>query len=416
MTTENSNPSISKAKTLLGLQFLSDFGDQISSALLAICLLDITKSAGKVGLVYFITTVGYVVFTLAGGIIGDRMSKKNILFYSDFGRGFAVLLMILALKEKSIFLIYCTSFLLSILGSLNRPVKLSMWAESIPSHALERYNSLSELSIQASTILGPLIASFFILKNWSNWGFAIDAITFFICAIVFAQMVYPQEQPIHSSQPNTKRDFLKGFRIILKCPEMSKYIAYDAIQMIGFGAFNATFLVLAQRDYGWSKGDYSYHLSIVAIFTTLGAFMGAMRFVAKMDQAAKLIWCAVLSAVALGMVLQLQSFPLSSILIGICDGLAVLTMAVTRTKVQLIAKKDYPSALSSILAARFIIIKAAILLGTGSCLLIDDFLSLNLTLALHVIPIGLSFLPIVLGHKQGTTSFGSLSPIPKTLK
>lgn len=415
MTTPSNNPSICKAKTLLSLQFLSDFGDQIFIALMALCLLDITQSAGKVGLVYFITTVGYIVFTLVGGAIGDKLSKRNILFYSDIGRGIVVLLMILALKEKSIFLIYCTSFLLSVLGSLHRPVKLGIWTENIPSHKLESYNSLSELSIQASSILGPLIASFFIMKQWTNFGFAIDAVAFFICAIVFTKIVSARKNPVDPNQTNSKRDFLKGFLIIFKRPEISKYIAYDAIQMIGFGAFNATFLVLAQRDFGWSKGDYSYHLSIVAIFATLGAFLGATRYVAKIDPTAKLISCALLSAVALGSVLHIQVFPWSSLLVGICDGLAVLTMAVTRTRVQLIAKNDYPNSLSSIIAARFIIIKGATLLGTGSCLLIDDFLSLEATLALFVIPIGLSCLPFVFGPKE-VPSGGALSPMHSPLK
>jgi MFS family permease len=417
MTTKSNNQSIPKAKTLLGLQFISDFGDQISIALLALCLLDITQSASKVGLVYFTTTVGCIAFALVGGIIGDRLSKKNILFYSDLGRGFVVLLMILALREKSIFLIYCTSFLLSLLGSLHLPAKLSIWADSIPSYKLERYNYLSQFLFEASTILGPLIASIFIMKQWTNWGFAIDSITFFICAIVFAQIVSARGQAVKSHQADGegKKDFLKGFKIILKRPDMSKYIAYDAIQMIGFSAFNATFLVLAQRDFGWSKDEYSYHLSIVALFTMLAAIMGATRYMAKIDQTAKLIWCALLSALALAFVLHLQSFPLSSLLMGICDGLVVLTMAATKTKVQLIAKDDYPNALSSIMAARYIVIKAAMLLGTGSCLLIGDLLSLEATLALFVVPIGLSCLPFVLGQKE-VPSEQAMSPISTPLK
>jgi hypothetical protein len=100
-----------------------------------------------------------------------------------------------------------------------------------------------------------------------------------------------------------------------------------------------------------------------------------------------------ISAIALGVMLKIQSFPTSSILIGICDGLAVMTMAVTRTKVQLIAKEFYPNFLSSIIASRYIIIKAATLLGTGACLLIDDFISLESTLFLFIAPIGLSCVP-----------------------
>lgn len=388
------NPSLGKANGLLGLQFLSDFGDQITIALLALCVLDITRSTGKVGFIYVVTTFGFVVFTLLGGVLGDALSRRNILCFADLGRGIAVLLLILAVREKSIGLIYATSFLLSILGSIHGPVKVSTWAENVPARYLERYNSLFELSLQSSAILGPLIASFFILRKWTNIGFFVDALTFFICAIIFSQIIAKKTRD-HKQTP--KRDFLKSFKIIAQESEIKKYVAYDAIQMIGFGAFNATFLVLAQRDFGWSKVDYSYHLTIVALFTSVGALIGATRIAAKIDPDVKLTICAVISAIALYAAVKVQSFPHSSFLIGICDGLIVMTMAVARTKVQLIAKQFHPDYLSSILASRSIVIKATTLLGTGACLLIDDFISLENTLSLFVIPIGLSFMPFFMG-------------------
>lgn len=387
--------SFIKANILLVLQFLSDFGDQITNALIALCLLEITQSTGQVGLVYFITTIGYVIFTLAGGILGDRLSRRNILCFSDLGRGIIVLLLIVAIREKSIALIYATTFLLSILGSLHRPVKVAIWTEIIPINRLERYNSLSELSIQASTVLGPLIAAFFISSMWTSAGFAIDSLTFFICALSFARIVADKSKE-HDHAQKDKRDLFMGFKLIAQRAELSKYVSYDAIQMIGFGAFNATFLVLAQRDFAWSKIDYSYHLSIVALFTILGALLGATSYVAKINGTTKLITCALISAVTLWVALKIQAFPLSSICVGICDGLTVLTMAVTRTKVQIMAKDMYPDFLSSIIAARYIIIKAATLLGVGACLLIDDFISLQATLVLFVIPVALGCVPFLL--------------------
>lgn len=388
-----------KANSLLGLQFLSDFGDQISAALLAASLLDITASAGKVGLVYFITTLGYVVFTLVGGYIGDRLCKRSIIVYSDLGRGLVVLVMIVAIREKSITLIYLTSFLLAILGSLNRPVKSSIWAAYIPENKLEKYNSLSEFSVQASSIVGPLIASFFILQERASLGFIIDAVTFFVCALAFTRIIARKTHLDVVVEKTRKREFLKGFSLLLSTREIFKYVFYDAIQMLGFGAFNAMFLVLAQRDFGWTKAQYSYHLSILAIFTSVGAFLGVTKYIAKMDHVTKLKVCALLSAICLGGVLHVKSFPAASLLFGICDGLTVFTIALTRTKVQVIAKSLFNEHLTSIIAARFIVIKAAALLGVGVCLIVDDFLGLQLTLAFFLVPIALSIVPFVTDPK-----------------
>lgn len=387
ISTANSNgESLRKAHMMLGLQFLSDFGDQITVALIALCIMDISQSTTKVGAVYFFTTLGFMIFTLVGGILGDSFGRRNTLFFADTGRAVVVLLLILAVREKSIELIYATSFLLSILGSIHGPVKISSWAETIPPNQLERYNSLSEFSLQSSTILGPLLASLFLAANLISVGFAIDALTFLVCALVFRQIVSNKRLVAEK----TNRDIFKGFKIIHKISEIKKYVAYDAIQMIGFGAFNATFVVLAQRDFGWSKTEYSMHLFIVAIFTSFGAFLGATHFSNRLDPIKKLIVCALISAFSLLIAIKIRVYPWSSVFVGICDGSTVLTMAVARTKVQLLAKQIFPALTSSIIAARTIIIKAATLCGVGLCLIFSDMISLEATLMAMIFPIAVS--------------------------
>lgn len=384
---------LQKGKALLGLQVLSDFGDQITTALLALCLLDISKSTNAIGFVYFINTLGFILFTILGGYLGDRISKRNILCYSDAGRGVVVLLMIAALQMKSIALIYVSSFFLSLLGSLHRPVKFCLWAQSIPRDRLERYNSFSELSTHSSVIVGPLIASFLLANALTNWGFALDALTFFVCAVAFTIIV--NEQPRSHCEKKQNDGLFEGFRIIFRDREFQKYISYDAIQMLTHGAFNATFLLLAQRDFGWSKAEFSYHLSIAAVFGIFGAWLAAKEFVLNVNAVTRLTTCTLISALSLGLLLYFKTFPLGSFLYGICTTMAVIAMIVTKTKAQSHGNDMYPASLSSILAARAIIIKTAALLGTGGCLMVSNFISLEATLWIFIVPLVVGFLPVI---------------------
>lgn len=392
--------SLRKGKALLGLQIISDFGDQITAALLALCVLDISQSTNEVGLIYFINTVGFILFTMLGGYLGDRVSKRNILCYSDLGRGFVVLLMIAALMMKSIALIYVASFFLSLLGSIHRPVKLSLWAKSIPLHRLELYNCFSELSTHASVIIGPLIASLLVAHRFTNWGFALDALTFFVCAIIFFVIIADEQTPsISAPVENKSSDWLSGFKLIARDHELSRFVSYDALQMVAHGAFNATFLVLAQRDFGWSKAHYSYYLAITAGFAIFGAFLGTTKYVAQISAGTRLVGCTLISAVALGMVLYFKTFLVGSIMFGICHTVAIVAMVVTKTKVQMHGQKLYPQSLASILAARTIFIKIATLLGTGLCLVLSNFMSLELTLWFFLLPLAVGFVPFVAGQK-----------------
>lgn len=414
MTVKENETSLLKANSLLGLQLLSDIGDQITYALLALSVLDITKSTQDVGLVYLIEIFGLIIFTFIGGILGDKYSRKKILFCSDLGRAFVVLMMIMAFKYESISLIYLTAFTLSILGALHTPANMSVWAQYVPVGKLTKYNSLSQTVKHATTIVGPFIAGFFIIQNWISFGFALDSLTFLICAIGFAKIVVDKNTPELPPAP-PQQSLWDGFKIIFKHSSLKRYVAYDAIQMISFGAFNATFLVLAQRDFGWSKTDYSYHLSIVAIFTFLGGGLGATNLVAKINDSKKLIFCSIISASAYLLMLHTKTFPTSSILIGICDGLAIMTISVTRTRGQLIGTQLYPDSLASIMAARRVIISGATLIGTLSCIYIDNFISLESTFKIFVVPLYLSLIPIAL-RKRSLYSTIRSTTVPQAIK
>lgn len=393
---DSNDSSLGTGNTLLGLQILSDFGDQITAALLALCILDITSSTKEVGLIYFINTVGFILFTILGGYLGDRIGKREILCFSDLGRGIVVLVMIAALLSRSIALIYFASFFLSLLGSIHRPVKFSLWAQSIPTQHLERYNCFSELSTHSSVIIGPLIASFLVAHELANWGFALDALTFFICGIVFF-VIITERAPVKTVE--RKGALFSGFNLIFSDQEFHRYVSYDAIQMLAHGAFNATFLVLAQRDFGWSKTEYSFYLAITAGFAIFGAFLGTVKYVANLSAITKLVGCTFVSALSLGMILYDKTFFACSVLYGLCNMMAIIAMIVTKTKVQARGKDLYPDSLSSILAARAIIIKLATLIGTGSCLLITNLLSLELTVWFFLTPLAVGFLPFVLTRK-----------------
>ncbi len=396
-------PSLRNGNILLGSQFISDFGDQITAAILALSILDITQSTSRVGLVYFVSTVGFLLFTFFGGYLGDIISKKKILIYSDLGRGIVVLLMIVALHMKSIALIYVTSFLLSMLSALHRPVKFGLWAESLPRHHHERYNCFSELSTHASIILGPLIASFLLTHERVDMGVCVNAATFVACALMIS-LLFKGHNTVVAGHKNY-RDHFVGFKLIRGDRELGKYVVYDAMQMLAYGAFNATFLVLAQRDFGWSKAQYSVHLTIAAGFAVLGAALGAWRYIANLNATRKLIGCTIISALSLAMVLYTKTFPLSSLLFGICEAAAIIAMVVTKTKVQIQAHRVHDQFISSILAARLILIKAATLFGAGACLLIDRFIQLEATLWIFLAPVALGFLPFIPISKKPNNQF-----------
>jgi hypothetical protein len=76
-------------------------------------------------------------------------------------------------------------------------------------------------------------------------------------------------------------------------------------------------------------------------------------------------------------------------------------MIVTKTKAQMHAQQMYDQSISSILAARLILIKTATLIGAGSCLFFERLLHLEATLWIFLVPLALGILPL-LAHTKVT--------------
>lgn len=391
---KNNDSSIARAKAILLLQFLSEIGDAITFAIISLSILDISKSTKEVGLVYFIEMLGLIIFTFAGGLIGDKFCRRKILIFADLSRGLVVISMILAFHFQSLLLIYLSAFLLSVLGALHNPALMSAAAEYTPDSVLARFNSFERMAKYGASVLGALIAGLFVDAGLISIGFLLDSLSFLICSIFFAKVVVsktPDSLPI----PSGKECMWSGFKIIYKIPLIKTYIGYDALQMVSFGLFNGSFLILAQRDFGWTKVTYSHHLMIIGVFTFLGGFLGSTKFITKLDDSKKLIYCAFVSSAAYFAMLLFPSFPLASILVGICDGLAIMTVSVTRSQVQLTGKKYFPQNLASLMAARRVILLSATFIGSLSCVLLADLMSLTLTFKIFLLPMFLSGILII---------------------
>lgn len=120
------------------------------------------------------------------------------------------------------------------------------------------------------------------------------------------------DRPVGPKLFQTNNDLLIGFRLIYRNRELYKYVNFDAIQMLTHGAFNATLIVLAQRDFGWTKSDYSYHLSVAAAFAVVGAAVSMWKSFSDFNAIIKLAICNIATALSLALMLYYKTFPLAS--------------------------------------------------------------------------------------------------------
>lgn len=143
---------------VLAGQIVSLFGNAILRFALPLYLLNITGSPALFGLVSACAFIPMIFFTPAGGIIADRLNKRNIMVILDFST--AILLLLLAVSLKHINPILCIFgaliFLYGIQGAYQPAVQASI-PLLVPAESMMRANACINLVSSLSGLMGPVL-------------------------------------------------------------------------------------------------------------------------------------------------------------------------------------------------------------------------------------------------------------------
>lgn len=200
-------------------QIISLFGNTIIRLVLPLYLLDLTDSASLYGIVSACSMIPMIILSPIGGILADRVSKRNIMVGLDFFTA-ALLLIFSAVTQvvNPIITIMVTMMILFGIQALYQP---SVQA-SIPfletDKNLLKANSLINQVNAISSILGPIIGGV-LYGLYGIWPVVlIGAGCFTISAIMEIFIVIPfhkQENKAKAWQI-IKGDFLEGLHFIAK--------------------------------------------------------------------------------------------------------------------------------------------------------------------------------------------------------
>ena len=137
-----------------GMQFL----------ILGWLVLDLTGSTSQLGLTIFFYGIPNLTLVLFGGIFADRINRKKLLLFSQFG--VTVIMFVVAALEVTdlvaVWQIYTASFLLGTLHAINMPTRLAMVVNLVEREDIMNAVVLNAAVMNAGRIIGPAIAGFII--------------------------------------------------------------------------------------------------------------------------------------------------------------------------------------------------------------------------------------------------------------
>lgn len=272
-------------------QLISLTGTWMHSAGQGWLVLKLTDSPFYLGLVGSVSSMPILLFTLAGGVAADRLSKRKILLTTQMMLMlFAFILAVLVSTGiVTVWYVLVIGFLIGTVNAFDIPARQSFFIEMVGKENLLNAIALNSAAFNGARIIGPAIAGILIGYFGVAVCFYINSLSFLAAIIALVRMKFNGSDVGKSSEVSVKEELKEGLKYIFSEPKI-----YTLIILVGiisfFGFPYITFLPVYARDI---LKTGAAGLGILMSFAGAGAFIGAISIAIRGDFAKKGIFLAV---------------------------------------------------------------------------------------------------------------------------
>jgi MFS family permease len=184
-------------------QMISLFGTWMQTTAQGYLVFELTHSSAYLGYVGFALGVPTWIFTLYGGVIADRLPRRNVLIATQiFMMILAVILAVLTFMHVvQAWHIVILAFGLGIANSFDAPARQAFVLELVEREDLVNAIALNSTMFNTATAFGPAIAGITYAEFGPSWCFIINAVSFIgvIIALALMKLKKPEFKPKKSS-------------------------------------------------------------------------------------------------------------------------------------------------------------------------------------------------------------------------
>jgi len=235
---------------------------------------ELTKSPAYLGYVGFANGLPTWLFTLYGGVIADRFSRRSMLLVTQTS------MMILAFALAGLvfsgyiqpWMIVVMAFLLGTANAFDAPARVSFVVELVDRKDLTNGIALNATMFNSATVVGPAIAGMAYAALGPAWCFVINGLSFVAVIVALIFMKLPVSQ-IARRQVSALSDIKEGLRYTVG----NKLIRTIIISMGVLSLFGLSLMTLlpawSANILGGDAKTYGLLLSGRGIGALIGALM-----------------------------------------------------------------------------------------------------------------------------------------------
>jgi MFS family permease len=199
---------------------LSNVGTWMQNVAQGWLVLELSNSSFWLGVVGFAGSFPFLLFTLLGGVIADRVSKRHLLIAAQTAQ--MVLAFVLAgltyFKVITIDQLALLAFLVGISNAVGAPAYQAMVPRLVPPEDLQNAIALNSAQFNMSRIVGPTLGGYAMAWVGMAGNFFINGLSFLAVLWPLHRMRYPVEkQERHTSVVQSLRD---GLVYVKRSPQM----------------------------------------------------------------------------------------------------------------------------------------------------------------------------------------------------
>ena len=227
-----------------GGQLISLIGRQVTVVAVPFQVFQLTRSSVAVGVVGVFQVVPYVLLSLVGGSVADRVDRRRLLLATQvlLAVSSAVLMLASFYGFASLGLLYLMVAIVAAISAVNLPGQSAMTPNLVRRQHLASAMALNFAEFQTSIIVGPAIAGLVLARVGFGAAYAIDVATF--GAAITALALIPPQPPKNRRDETPLQSIIQGFRFVARQKAVLGGFVVDLNAMI-FGMPRALFPVLA---------------------------------------------------------------------------------------------------------------------------------------------------------------------------
>jgi MFS family permease len=173
---------------LLAGRTVNALGNSFAPIALAFAVLDLTGSAGDLGLVVGARTLANVLFLLFGGVLADRLPRHLLMVGSNAAAAVtqgAVAALVLT-GTATIPLLVTLSVANGVASAVALPASAALLPLTVPEGMRLQAIALSRICLNSAMVLGSPIAGVVVAATGPGVGIAVDAVAFVVAGLCFA--------------------------------------------------------------------------------------------------------------------------------------------------------------------------------------------------------------------------------------